>query len=128
MVLRKIIGFVLLLVLGFSILPAQAYHNDYGYYPPSRSYTRQALVGAGIGALAGGAFTREDPLAGALRGAVVGTGAGLGYEYLTRNQVFSSRPLYNRPSYYAHPVHYHHPSVCKVHKHRKHKHKHRWRD
>lgn len=52
-------------------------------------YLKSGLIGAGIGG-AGGLIlsNRENRGSGVVKGAAIGTGAGLGYEYLKRKGVF----------------------------------------
>lgn len=63
-------------------------YNPGGYYRGGsywsyHPYVKGGLIGAGIGAAAGGLLSNgEDPVAAGVRGAVVGTGAGLAYQYL----------------------------------------------
>lgn len=78
----------LVIFMGVSITPAQARHNDDYYYYNNRQstmspYVKKALIGAGIGALASGALSRDGFSSGSIiRGALIGGGAGVGYQYL----------------------------------------------
>jgi len=78
-----------LLLVVFSIgtamvTPAEAryrdynYNGGYGYHP----YIQKALIGGGIGAVAGAVLGERDPVGAGLKGALIGSAAGVGYEYL----------------------------------------------
>lgn len=90
------------LMLGGMMMPAQAasryYRNyyDYGRRPTTQvgryfndhPYVQKAVIiggaGAAVGALTAGDGYRMD---GAVKGALIGAGAGLGYEYLRRKDL-----------------------------------------
>jgi hypothetical protein len=64
------------------------YHDGYyrGYQHWSRQeYAKKGLIGAGTGAVIGGVLASEGNRAGAaVKGGLIGAGAGLAYEYLRR--------------------------------------------
>lgn len=87
------------LLLGTFAIPAQAYdrheyyRHHHGYYDryhyyrggflPGHPFVRGAAVGGGLGAAAGAIFSPEGSKGdGAIKGALLGGGAGLGYEFL----------------------------------------------
>jgi hypothetical protein len=80
---------VLLFSMGVCTLaPAEArhygydrYNGGYGYHP----YVQKALIGGGVGAVAGGLLGRRDPVGAGIKGALLGSAAGLGYEYLRQS-------------------------------------------
>jgi hypothetical protein len=72
------------------------YYNNYDYrgytrYENNRRpYLKKAAIGAGAGALVGGLVLGDgSTMDGAVKGALLGAGAGLGYEYLRRKGYFS---------------------------------------
>jgi hypothetical protein len=66
------------------------YDNDRYYRGYNRNYSRdqyikKAAIGGGAGALIGGLMSEEGyRTGGAVKGGLLGAGAGLGYEYLRR--------------------------------------------
>jgi hypothetical protein len=88
-----------LVLLGGSFAPALAhnprysdryYRND-GYRNSQSQYLKKAAIGGVAGAALGGVLSSEGYRAdGALKGALLGAGVGLGYEYLRRNGIFSN--------------------------------------
>lgn len=84
--MKKLLATLLLLlsVGAYALAPAEARgYRDYGYggygYHP---YVQKALIGGGIGAVAGGLLGSRDPVGAGIKGALLGSAAGLGYEYL----------------------------------------------
>jgi len=82
-----------LTLVSASMLPAQAYYHHHYYYDRYQSfgyahpYVQKALIGGGIGALAGGLLSPEGNRAGgALKGAAIGGGAGIAYQALTQHR------------------------------------------
>lgn len=78
-------------VLGSGAVPALAHdpydgHNDYNrnrFQWEEHPYVKKALIGGGGGAVLGGLLASDGGrLDGAVTGALLGAGAGLGYEYL----------------------------------------------
>lgn len=88
-------------LLASASMPAQADIRDYfGYGDPYRTrsggffrehpYIQKAVIGGGAGAAIGAVVARDGRrLNGAAKGALIGAGAGLGYEYLRRKRVFN---------------------------------------
>ena len=92
----------LLLVLSASLTPdafAHRYYRGYGRYNgynnyyngyaqrhwSQQQYAKKGLIGAGTGAVIGGLMANDGYRAtGAVKGGLLGAGAGLGYEYLRR--------------------------------------------
>jgi hypothetical protein len=67
-------------------------YNRYNYYNRDRGlmgnhpYVQKAVIGGGVGAVAGGLLAGDGGRAdGAIKGGLLGAGLGLGYQYL-RNQ------------------------------------------
>lgn len=95
------------MTVGSSMLPAQAYnrYNNNGYYQgynryygnygtfgQRHPYVQKAAIGAGGGALVGGLLAGDGYRGdGMVKGALLGAGAGLGYQYLKRQGVFNGR-------------------------------------
>jgi len=87
--MKKLLATLLLLlsVGAYALAPAEARgYRDYGYggygYHP---YVQKALIGGGIGAVAGGLLGSRDPVGAGIKGALLGSAAGLGYEYLRQS-------------------------------------------
>jgi hypothetical protein len=91
---------VLLFSMGASIMaPAEAryhgydrYNGGYGYHP----YVQKALIGGGVGAVAGSLLGERDPVGAGIKGALLGSAAGLGYEYLRQDSRRQDRYAYGR--------------------------------
>lgn len=68
----------------------QQYYNNYNRptYFQRHPYVKKALIGAGVGAGVGLLFSHGSR--GVLKGAAIGTGAGLGYEYLRQRGVLNN--------------------------------------
>ncbi len=93
---------VLLTTAGTLILPANAYYQPYynssdsstynnGTFFQHHPYVKTALIGSGVGAVLGGVLSQEGSRTnGAVKGAILGGGAGLGIEYLKEKGFFSS--------------------------------------
>lgn len=121
MVSRKLFAVILGLVLTGALFGGDAqachrgryYHEGYDYRPSylsSHPYVRDGLMGGGLGALVGGVISHDgERMDGALKGALLGGGAGLGYRFLKNRSLASNR--WNR---WDHPYwnegyhHYHH--------------------
>jgi len=75
-----------------SLVPAMAdpyYGSAIGGYFEDHPYVQKALIGGGLGTVAGAVIAPEgDKVNGAVKGAVVGGAAGAGYEYLQQRGVF----------------------------------------
>jgi hypothetical protein len=81
-------------------IPVQAHNNNNRYYnardyryrggfSQQSPYLHKALIGGGAGAFIGGLLGQDGYRTGsAVKGAVIGAGAGLGYEYLKRQGNF----------------------------------------
>ena len=81
---------------------AEAHNRSYNRYYDSRyynggtfgqqhPYVKKAAIGGGAGALLGGILAPDGYRGdGAIKGAVIGAGAGLGYEYLRRQGTFGN--------------------------------------
>lgn len=93
----------ILVLLGSTLAPAFAHTPRYwdryyrydGYRQRSvqSQYLRKAVIGGVAGAALGGVLASEGYRAdGAVKGALLGAGVGLGYEYLRRNGLFSNTP------------------------------------
>ena len=90
----------LMLLTGFTALPAKAYYDPYyghaySYYHhgllAQHPYVKKALIGGGIGAVAGALLSPEGAHgSGAVKGAMLGGAAGLGIQYLQNRGIFSS--------------------------------------
>jgi len=83
-----------LLVLGGSGIPAGAknvyYDQKHGYWY-CHPYVKRGTIGAGIGGATGAVLSsRGERLSNAARGAIIGGGVGLGYEYLRKKGVFGN--------------------------------------
>ena len=100
--MKKLLATLLLLLsVGvYALAPAEAHYRDYGYgggyggygYHP---YIQKALIGGGIGAVAGGLLGSRDPVGAGIKGALLGSAAGLGYEYLKQGRYGGGyRPYY----------------------------------
>lgn len=91
---------LLALMVTSAMIPAQAHNNSNRYYnardcrnqggfSQQNPYLHKALIGGGAGALIGGVLGQDGYRTGsAVKGAVIGAGAGLGYEYLKRQGTF----------------------------------------
>lgn len=89
---------LLSMMIANSVIPAEAHNNRYydsrnyrdrGSFSQNNPYLSKALIGGGAGALIGGMLGQDGYRAGsAVKGAVIGAGAGLGYEYLKRQGTF----------------------------------------
>ena len=67
------------------------YYDNRGSFGNRHPYVQKAAIGGGAGAVLGGVLARDGSRAdGAVKGALLGAGAGLGYEYLKRQGVFSN--------------------------------------
>lgn len=94
--MKKLLATLLLLLsVGVYVLaPAEAHYRDYGgygYHP----YVQKALIGGGIGAVAGGLLGRRDPVGAGIKGALLGSAAGMGYEYFRQSRYGGGyRPYY----------------------------------
>lgn len=91
-----------LMIVGASAVPALAHsprhYDDYRYnrqayasryYSPQKQYAQKALIGGGAGAVLGGLMaSRGDTANGAVKGALLGAGLGLGYEFLKQKSFF----------------------------------------
>lgn len=81
-----------------AILPAEAHDRYYdsryyrgGTFGQRHPYVKKAAIGGGAGALIGGILAPDGYRGdGAIKGAVIGAGAGLGYEYLRRQGTFGN--------------------------------------
>lgn len=88
---------LLSIMIANSVIPAEAhgnryydsrYYRDQGSFSQRHPYVQKAAIGGGAGALIGGILGRDGYRAdGAIKGAVIGAGAGLGYEYLKRQGI-----------------------------------------
>jgi hypothetical protein len=68
----------------------QGYANRY-YSEPAHPYVQKAVLGGGAGAALGGLLSRDGYRTdGAIKGALLGAGVGMGYEYLKRQGTFSN--------------------------------------
>lgn len=91
------IGFLLCMtILTESLLSASAqkiyYDRKQGYWY-CHPYVKRGAIGAGIGGAAGAVLSSKgERLSNAARGAVIGGGVGLGYEYLRQKGVFGNNP------------------------------------
>lgn len=100
---QKLLAALTLMTLGASsLMPAMAYGpNNYNYRAYSRyqptfgqqhPYVKKAAIGGGAGAVLGAILAPSgDRGDGAVKGALLGAGAGLGYEYLKRQGYIGSR-------------------------------------
>ena len=89
---------LLTMMVANTMIPAQAHNNRYydsrnyrdqGSFSQRNPYLSKALIGGGAGAVIGGVLGQDGyRTGGAVKGAVIGAGAGLGYEYLKRQGVF----------------------------------------
>jgi len=75
------------------------YYYGHSYYGGSffdnHPYAKKALIGGGVGAIAGGLLSPEgNRVHGAVSGAMLGGVAGLGLEYLNERGVFSHHHRY----------------------------------
>ena len=92
MLAKKLLSSTLLVatVTMMGTAPMQIAHAAYADNRPTyfqrNPYVKKAAIGAGIGAGAG--LILGHGASGVLKGAAIGTGAGLGYEYLHRKGVF----------------------------------------
>lgn len=82
------------LLLGASA--STAFARDYRYdryrdtYGQEHPYVQKAVLGGGAGAALGGLLSRDGYRTdGAIKGALLGAGIGMGYEYLKRQGTFS---------------------------------------
>ncbi len=93
---------VMTFLTGSGIAPAMAahssrYYNQYqnyqrGYvnYRDNHPYVKKAAIGGGAGALLGGILAGDGSrMDGAIKGGLLGAGAGLGYEYLKQKGYLS---------------------------------------
>ncbi len=65
------------------------YNQNWGTFGQRHPYVKKAAIGGGAGALIGGILGQDGYRADtAIKGAVIGAGAGLGYEYLKRQGTF----------------------------------------
>lgn len=95
-----LISFALCLtILGGSLLCASAQSAQKVYYDRKQGYwychpyVKRGAIGAGIGGAAGAVLSSKgERLSNAARGAVIGGGVGLGYEYLRQKGVFGNTP------------------------------------
>jgi hypothetical protein len=99
--MKKLLALLLLLfsVGAYTLSPAEAryygYDNNggyFGYHP----YIQKALIGGGIGAVAGGLLGRRDPVGAGLKGALLGSAAGVGYQYLRSRNNYGGYSGYGR--------------------------------
>ncbi len=89
----------LMMLLGFSVMPAYAYYypSYYGYsqyynggFLANHPYVKKAAIGGGLGAILGGVIAPTgDRVGGAMKGAALGGAAGMGFEYLRERGAFS---------------------------------------
>lgn len=86
--MKKLLASLLMILSigAFTLAPAEARYRSYydnrggfGYHP----YIQKALIGGGIGAVAGGLLGERDPVGAGLKGALIGSAAGMGYQYLS---------------------------------------------
>lgn len=96
----------LVLISGITVAPSYAYHQGYAHSSTQselRSLVKPALIGAGLGAVAGGVLSRNDRKGGIIKGAVVGAVAGGGYGFLRNrgylNGMGNLNPFRNRAAY-----------------------------
>lgn len=83
---HSLLAAVLALVVGGGIGLSPAY-ADHGYYRGG-SYTDSAIIGAGAGALIGAGLASEGNMKqSAVKGALIGAGSGVGYNFLTQDRV-----------------------------------------
>ena len=75
------------MLLGTSgVLPSNA--KDHPGYFKRHAYQKTELIGAGVGAVAGGVLSGDKHRKkNVVKGAVVGAGAGVGYQYLKKKGV-----------------------------------------
>ncbi|WP_303674971.1 hypothetical protein [Vampirovibrio chlorellavorus] len=67
------------------------YNSNWGTFGQRHPYVKKAAIGGGAGALIGGVLAPDGYRGdGAIKGAVIGAGAGLGYEYLRRQGTFGN--------------------------------------
>lgn len=67
------------------------YNSNWGTFGQRHPYVKKAAIGGGAGALIGGILAPDGYRGdGAIKGAVIGAGAGLGYEYLKRQGTFGN--------------------------------------
>jgi hypothetical protein len=100
---KKWLSASLLAILAYSaFIPANAYYPDYYHYRDHRTisakvsdfmydhpYVGKAAIGGGAGALIGGIVSPDgDRAGGAVKGALIGGAAGVGYELLREKGVF----------------------------------------
>jgi hypothetical protein len=83
----------LMLASSFSAANAQDYrwnrYNNPYYGGSAHPYVQKALIGGGAGAALGGLLSQDGYRAdGAIKGAVLGAGLGLGYQYLKQQGTF----------------------------------------
>ncbi len=92
---------LLVMTVASSLMPAEAhnryyssnarYYRNQGSFSQNHPYIQKAAIGGGAGALIGGILGQDGYRAdGAIKGAVLGAGAGLGYEYLKRQGTFNN--------------------------------------
>ncbi|WP_373531689.1 hypothetical protein [Vampirovibrio sp.] len=89
---------LLTMMLISAMIPAEAHNNRYydsrnyrnqGSFSQRNPYMHKALIGGGAGAVIGGVLGQDGYRTGsAVKGAVIGAGAGLGYEFLKRQGTF----------------------------------------
>ncbi len=100
---------------------ALAYHDDRDYdrygYVDRHPYVKKALIGGGLGAVAGGLVaSRGNKTNGALTGALLGSTLGLGYQYLTDDNQRGDRGYrqarYNDGYHHNRGRHYGHYKPC----------------
>ncbi len=96
------------------MMPAQAryypYRDQGGYGSNYHPYIQKALIGGGIGAVAGGLLSRRDPVGAGVKGALLGSAAGVGYQYLTsQNRYGGYAPRYNNAGNYRNQGFYGNP-------------------
>lgn len=86
---------LLTMMIANSVIPAEAHNRRYydnrdynrnrGGFTQTNPYLSKALIGGGAGAVIGGVLGQDGNRADtAVKGALIGAGAGLGYEYLKR--------------------------------------------
>jgi hypothetical protein len=103
-----------LMMLGATLLPAYADHDDYyddpRYYKtesPTKSIVKKALVGAAIGGAIGGFTAGDNKLSkGIVRGALIGGAVGGGYGYLREKGYLGGNRNANRYQRVSMPAQY----------------------
>lgn len=89
-------------LVNLAFVPAQAagvrdylgyghpYRTDSGRYFTRHPYVQKAVIVGGTGAIVGAIASGEGQrLSGAAKGALIGAGVGVGYEYLRQKGIFS---------------------------------------